>query len=449
MNQLENILNRIDQLQQEIEKSGNLTPELAKRINYKFRLDWNYYSNIMEGNTLTKLETKQVMMDNVTINGKPFKDVAEMRGHDKEVLDIFKIGKGEVRISESRIKEMHKTIMHEDDPEKKKLIGKWKTDDNYVLNYKNERIDFLPHAEVPDEIHKLLNETNAEIDAFYHKKKQSKHPVLIAFEFHLRYLSIHPFYDGNGRTGRLLLNLLLISFGYPPIILSSKSRDSYYKTLTEIQGYGANPEDLYVMLGELLTQSQQLTIDAIAGKNIEDEDDIDKEITLWKAKLDADENEVIERSKEVERTTYTQSIKPIFLHFISKMKQFDELFNSVEYRNGISGYGTTCNELEHFEKWENELLEEKDYELADSISLSIVFKAFKKNGNTPFDSWASLDFVFDRYNFGLKGKNGRIKEGSSKLYSQSYSEDEITAIVSEKVKEFFEELKNQKQRKGI
>jgi Fic family protein len=447
MNQLENILNRIDQLQQEIEKSGNLTPELAKRINYKFRLDWNYYSNIMEGNTLTKLETKQVMMDNVTINGKPFKDVAEMRGHDKEVLDIFKIGKGEVRISESRIKEMHKTIMHEDDPENKKLIGKWKTDDNYVLNYKNERIDFLPHAEVPDEIHKLLNETNAEIDAFYHKKKQSKHPALIAFDFHLRYLSIHPFYDGNGRTGRLLLNLLLISFGYPPIILSSKSRDSYNKTLTEIQGYGANPEDLYVMLGELLTQSQQLTIDAIAGKNIEDEDDIDKEITLWKAKLDADENEVIERSEEVVKRIYSQSIRQIFTQFISKMKQFDELFLSVEYSNVLGNQGAICNELEYFEQWVNGELEDNTHGTEDRITLSVRHKAFKKNGNNPFDTSTSLSFLFKRYNYGLEDKKGRINQAYTKLYSENYTKDEASEIVTENIKQFFDYLKDLKKSK--
>ena len=447
MNQLDNILSRIDQFQKEIEKSGDLNPEIAKKIHYKFRLDWNFYSNIMEGNSLTKIETKQVMMDNMTINGKPFKDVAEMRGHDKEVLDIFKIGKGEVRISESRIRDMHKTIMHEDDPEKKKGIGKWKTEDNYILNYKNERIDFLPHTEVPDEMHTLLNETNAEIDAYYHKKKQSKHPVLIAFEFHLRYLSIHPFYDGNGRTGRLLLNLLLISFGYPPIILSPQSRDSYYKILTEIQGYGANSDDFYVFLGELLTQSQQLTLDAIAGKNIEDKDDIDKEITLWKSKLDADENEVIERNEEVVKTIYAQSIKPLFIHFISKMKQFDDLFNSVEYNNRINNFGSSCTELEYFEKWKNDLLEDKTHEKTTRLGLDITYKAFKKNGNTPFDSWASLTVVFDRYNFGVEGKQRKIEEANTKLYSQSYSEDEITVIVGEKVKAFFDELKEQKNNK--
>ncbi|MGB1316484.1 MAG: hypothetical protein ACPG4Y_10715, partial [Chitinophagales bacterium] len=82
-----------------IESYGKLELDVLNKINYKFRLDWNYYSNKMEGGTLTKAETRSVMVQNIDIKGKPFKDVAEMQGHDSVVLDVLKIGKGELRIS--------------------------------------------------------------------------------------------------------------------------------------------------------------------------------------------------------------------------------------------------------------------------------------------------------------------------------------------------------------
>src|SRR5689334_15305184 len=116
---------QIDQLQQKINAYGELSSEVKKKINYKFRLDWNYYSNTMEGNTLTIDETRSVMVGNITVDGKPIKDVLEMKGHDEVIANILKIGKGELRISEKRILDIHKGIMHEEDESNKKKIGKW------------------------------------------------------------------------------------------------------------------------------------------------------------------------------------------------------------------------------------------------------------------------------------------------------------------------------------
>ena len=208
----------IDELQQKINLLGELNPDVKKKINYKFRLDWNYYSNSMEGNTLTMDETRSVMVGNLTVGGKPIKDVLEMKGHDEVIAEILRIGKGEVRLSEARIRELHKGIMHEEDEAKKKKIGIWKTEPNYIYNYKQERFDFALPAEVSSLMHDLLNKTNAAIDAIVQQKKDAPHPIDVALQFHLQYVVIHPFYDGNGRTARILTNLLLISFGYPPFL---------------------------------------------------------------------------------------------------------------------------------------------------------------------------------------------------------------------------------------
>ncbi|MFO0434627.1 MAG: hypothetical protein ACK5ZT_05215, partial [Sphingobacteriaceae bacterium] len=86
---LREILDKINELQAKIESFGQLDKDTLKRIQYRFRLDWNYHSNAMEGNSLTQSETRSVMINNVTVEGKPLKDVLEIRGHDKVITDIL------------------------------------------------------------------------------------------------------------------------------------------------------------------------------------------------------------------------------------------------------------------------------------------------------------------------------------------------------------------------
>jgi Fic family protein len=114
------IIEEIEALKQQIDSHGKFPEGVLKKINYKFRLDWNYYSNRMEGGTLTRDETRSVMVGNVSVEGKPLKDVLEMNGHDEVVREILRMGTGKKRLSEKRIKEVHKAIIkEEDDPEKK------------------------------------------------------------------------------------------------------------------------------------------------------------------------------------------------------------------------------------------------------------------------------------------------------------------------------------------
>ncbi len=134
---LQETLHKIDLLLTEIDQLNKLSQDVLKKINYKFRLDWNYYSNRMEGGTLTRQETRSVMVGNITVQGKPIIDVMEMQGHDAIVCEILSMGKGETRISEKRIKQVHRSIIKEtDDTKKNKQIGVWKLKPNEIINYK-------------------------------------------------------------------------------------------------------------------------------------------------------------------------------------------------------------------------------------------------------------------------------------------------------------------------
>lgn len=260
---LDSQLKHVDELKRQIDAFGEFPVEIRKQINYQFRWDWNYYSNAMEGNTLTKEETRSVMVGNLTVGGKPIKDVFEMHGHDKVVLEILALGKGNVRLSEKRIKEIHSAIMHEENPAQQQLIGQWKVSPNHVINYKGEKFDFSEPNEVPERMHELLNRVNAGLDAINRQEKSAPNPVELALRFHIDYLTIHPFYDGNGRTARLLTNLLLIGLGYPPIIIRKEDKAAYYRYLADVQGYGGSPDLLLGFMAELLIRSQQMVLDAL------------------------------------------------------------------------------------------------------------------------------------------------------------------------------------------
>jgi Fic family protein len=332
---------KIDSLKEKVAAHGKLTDEQLKKINYKFRLEWNYTSNSMEGNTLTIDETRSVMVGNIDVHQKPYKHVAEMKGHDEVISEILKVGKGELRLSETRIKQIHTSIMYEEADGLKDLVGNWKKQNNHVINRKGEKFDFMDWELIPDKIHDLLNRTNAAIDALQQgKRKDVRHPLDIAFDFHFEYLTIHPFYDGNGRTARILTNLILISFGYPPFWITEKEKDTYYAYLTDIQGYGGDRKLLDAFMADLVLRSQQLVVDVIEGKDIEDEDDLDKEIALLKVSF---ENLPSLRSIDILKLIYKKIKNEVLQDTLKTLNKFQDFFYEVKTFEMLDGKQNILN----------------------------------------------------------------------------------------------------------
>ena len=284
----------------------------------------------MEGNTLTFDETRSVMMRQLQINGKPWKDVMEMRGHDEVVRKIQQIGKGDVKITETRIKEIHKEIVFEEESSTHfKEIGKLKQRDNYLYNYRGERMDFITADETQRALNDLSNWLNNELSAFK-KGKNTKSILEIAAEHHIRFLYIHPFFDGNGRTGRILMNLILIAQGYPPIIIRTDEKERYNKLITHAQAYEKNPIPFYEMMGILLIRSLELTIKAAKGENIRQPEE-------WIHKLSALENklatkEAIGRTNESIYQRYQDSLLPLLEDVELKLASFNKVFVSHSIR---------------------------------------------------------------------------------------------------------------------
>lgn len=425
-------LKRIDELQGEINASGKLDKDILNKINYKFRLDWNYHSNAMEGNSLTRQETRTVMVGVAVIAGKPVKDIIEMQGHDAVITEMLKIGRGEVRISEKRIKDIHSSIVHEDNPEEKTKIGQWKTGNNYLLNYRGERFDFTPYQQVPDEMHGLLNWLNAEVDKIADNKKNALHPAILSFEFHYKYVTIHPFYDGNGRTGRILANLILISFGFPPIIIKVDEKGNYGKYLSDMQSYGGNHDLYYEFMAERLVSSQELVLKAINGENIEEPSDLDKGIELLKKSLEISPNE-LKKSSEVLYELWANSLSYLRSELNSLYARFSELFDTHSTFTTIL-HGSSSTASSDDAQIQAALADKNNISTLTALQFYFTFNQMRRHAH---NASIRVDVNFTSVSYQIKNYRGNEL---TKLYSQTLTKDEINGFVQQTGKSFLDEL---------
>ena len=431
---LQQKLKEIDTLKNKIDSFGELSDAIKKKINYKFRLDWNYYSNRMEGGTLTRQETRGVMVGNITVDGKPIKDVMEMNGHDQVVLEVLRMGQGEARISESRIKEIHKAIISVvDNPEATKLVGNWKETPNEIVNYKGEKFDFVAPKEVPDAIHDLLNKTNAALDKVEVDKKDAKHPLFIACDFHLDYVAIHPFFDGNGRTARILFNTILIACGYPPVIINDIEKDKYYRILGDIQAYGGNPDLFYEQIASLLIQSLNLVIDAAEGREIEEKDDLDKRLDLLKKMADQDDGTAIRmRHSDLDHAKFLYNVVfPVYQALFKKYTNLSPLFTLNEVPSDIDSTQLGPKNYTDFEEivlqWMMDVRSKKYYKISSQFN----HKDFKKAGINAFSLWWSFSIRLEETKYLIFIEKDMNQPIIQKLYHQILTEEEIDFLAKD------------------
>lgn len=431
---VDKLYDQINKLQETIDCHGKLSKELLQKIDYKFRLDWNYYSNRMEGGTLTKDETRSVMVGNITVDGKPMKDIMEMNGHDEVVRSILSMGKGDLRLSEKRIKDIHRSIIkNDDDSDTDQPIGDWKTRNNEIINYKKEKISFTPPAEVANAIHVLLDKTNADLDAFYANKPKAKHPLQIAADFHIGFVSIHPFFDGNGRSARILMNLILVACGYPPVIIDEIAKKAYYQYLADIQAYGGNPEFFYGQMGQLLLKSQELILDAIAGKAIEDVDDLDKRLEFLKRTAPAEGSIKLTKTDIDVNKFMTEDIQPLINSFFIQFEKLKSMFvsNAVSFSLNEFDPISTASYEELFElvdqlsnNWTNK---------ANELNLMFYHSCIKQAGINDFKFMYNLNAQFEPSGYSVRIGN-KTKPILTKLYHQHISENERNTAAKEYLK---------------
>ena len=180
------LLEKIDVLKTELDSLRPIPTDRMARILQKLRLDWNYHSNSMEGNTLTLSETRAFLLYGVTAKGKPFRDYIEMRGHNEALKKLEQVVHKDLRLTENVIKDFHKMILVEPFQDELAEInpGEYKKFSNYLYSPQGERIEFEPPEEVARLMNELVNWTNnhlfSEELSRKGQRKYNFHPVLVA-----------------------------------------------------------------------------------------------------------------------------------------------------------------------------------------------------------------------------------------------------------------------------
>lgn len=212
-----NFLEEIKEKKIEFDSLRPLTEGELLQLQEEFMIEYTYDSNAIEGNTLTLRET-DLVLKGLTISQKPLKDHLEVIGH-KEAFDyILDLVKNNTPLTESIIKQIHSLVLA-NKPQDKGIYRKIPVK---IMGAKTQPVQpFL----IESKIKELL--TN------YRKSKENIITKLA--RFHIEFEAIHPFIDGNGRTGRLIVNLEFMKAGYPPIDIKFSDRIKYFEVFDEYQ----------------------------------------------------------------------------------------------------------------------------------------------------------------------------------------------------------------------
>jgi Fic family protein len=214
----ETLLSRIETLKAQLDARRPLTAGELQRLREEFAVNYTYDSNAIEGNTLTLRETALVL-EGVTIDQKPLKDHLEAVGHRDAFLYIQQLVADQAPLSEWEIRQIHSLVLMD------------KPNDRGVYRRIPVKIMGAVHeppepVRVPEEMRRLTLALGAD----------KRHPIERAALFHLDFEGVHPFVDGNGRTGRLILNLMLMQAGYPPVNVKYADRRRYYACFDSYYG---------------------------------------------------------------------------------------------------------------------------------------------------------------------------------------------------------------------
>lgn len=248
---MEDALKRLIEKKQKLDGYRPLSSALVKNLQEWFKVELTYTSNAIEGNTLNRKETALVVEEGITVRGKTLKEHLEAINH-ANAMDFVQglVGKKRKDISQRDVLDIHALILKKIDDEN---AGKYR---NVAVRIRGANV-ILPN---PLKVQELMDE----FFVWLHSKN-SDHPIKIAADAHLKFVSIHPFVDGNGRTARLLLNLLLMQTGYPPALVRKEDRDIYIDSIEKAQ-LSNNVDDYYKVIYRAVDRSLNIYLDGVEGK---------------------------------------------------------------------------------------------------------------------------------------------------------------------------------------
>jgi len=211
------LVQSVHQKKQRLDAFRPISYSVLQNINDTLNIEWTYNSNHIEGNTLTLQETRMVLEDGITVGGKSLNEHLEIVNHREAIHYVESLVSPDYILKERDILNVHELVLNKI---QKDFAGRFRT-----AGVRIGGANFIPPnaLKVPDLITELIDWENTSTMDILEK-------VTL---FHHRFVWVHPFFDGNGRTVRLLMNLLLMKEGYPPAIILGVDRKRYYQALNQ------------------------------------------------------------------------------------------------------------------------------------------------------------------------------------------------------------------------
>lgn len=437
MNETETII-QIKLLKNEWDTLQPLKKTDDERLWQKLRLEWNYNSNHIEGNTLTYGETEVLFLHDQTTGDHTLREYEEMKAHDVAIAHIRKMAQDKRDLSEADIRDLNKLILKEPfwkeaitssgQPSKKQIIpGEYKNLPNNVRTATGELFEFAAPMDVPQKMGELILWLNKSLNG----------PLpslgLLLAKLHYDFILIHPFDDGNGRVARLLVNYALMRLNYIPIIIKSNDKKNYLAALRNADAGDIGPFTEYLL--KELKWSLELGIKAAKGESIEETSDVEKALELLARDQKNKKGRVQKRSWEHLDRLFELCWKPLFLKFDEKTEHLRTLFFSSKF-SLYSNIGSQGND------WKSQLeyILKQRHDTPQQISMNLQLEGFVGEAPTPFNMNLIIELQLRDYEYEVKAGGNHVFK---KLYSELLLSDERDELIQEVLKIALERINQQ------
>ena len=242
---------RLYQKKQDLQNSRPLPTIALNKIKESLSIEWTYNSNSIEGNTLTLRETQMVLQEGITIKGISLREHFEAHNHDKAIDYLFSIINDNYVLRSIDILSLHGLVLRS-------------IEDDFAGRLRNGGVRISGANFIPPNANKVSDLLDELID-FINTNSLNLNDIELATIFHHKLVWIHPFFDGNGRTVRLSMNLLWMRCGFPPAIILKKERKKYYEALN--QANNGNYQKLILLMSQALERSLNIYLNAMPDSN--------------------------------------------------------------------------------------------------------------------------------------------------------------------------------------
>ena len=240
------LLARLENKKTQLDQLRPLPTAVAAHLRDQIQLEWIYNSNAIEGSTITLPETRLILETGMTVGGKSLREHFEVINHRDAIEYVEELVKSAEPISPFHVRQIHKLVLS-------------RIDDDNAGCYRQTQVRIAGTSFMPPEswlVPNLMTEWGEWLAA----REETGRPVETAALAHHRLAAIHPFIDGNGRTARLVMNLVLMRAGYPPTVIERINRRQYYRVLE--QADAGKPAPLVNFVGRAVERSLNLYLEA-------------------------------------------------------------------------------------------------------------------------------------------------------------------------------------------